>query len=105
MVSLGNFGSALIGTRGKRLTSECFFLVDRSRVMSYRVSTKFLRQGTFTSFFTAWKQTVFLRNGKAAGSDVSVNLTLFGSDRQSANHDSPLPRELKFPRRDQLRSA
>lgn len=36
------------------LTSECFFLEDKSRVVSYKLSTKFLRQGTFTSFFTAW---------------------------------------------------
>lgn len=35
------------------LTSECFFLEDKSRVVSYKLSTKFLRQGTFTSFFTA----------------------------------------------------
>lgn len=35
------------------LTSECFFLEDKSRVVSYKLSTKFLRHGTFTSFFTA----------------------------------------------------
>lgn len=37
-----------------RLTSECFFLEDKSRVVSYKLSTKFLRHGTFTSFFTAY---------------------------------------------------
>lgn len=38
----------------RKLTSECFFLEDKSRVVSYKLSTKFLRHGTFTSFFTAW---------------------------------------------------
>lgn len=35
-----------------KLTRECFFLEDRSRVVSYKLSTKFRRHGTFTSFFT-----------------------------------------------------
>ena len=43
--------------KSSRLTSECFFLEDNSRVVSYMLSTKFLRQGTFTSFFTAWGRT------------------------------------------------
>lgn len=38
----------------EQLASECFFLEDRSRVVSYKLSTKFLRHGTFTSFFTAY---------------------------------------------------
>lgn len=37
------------------LTRECFFLEDRSSVVSYKLSTKFLRHGTFTSFFTVWR--------------------------------------------------
>lgn len=37
----------------RKLTSECFFLDDKSRVVSYKLSTKFLRHGTLTSFFTA----------------------------------------------------
>ena len=35
-------------------TKECFFLELRSKVVWYSISTKFFRQGTFTSFFTAW---------------------------------------------------
>lgn len=41
----------------KKLTRECFFLEDRSSVISYKLSTKFRRQGTFTSFFTVCKRT------------------------------------------------
>lgn len=40
----------------EKLTSECFFLEDRSSVISYKLSTKFRRQGTFTSFFTVCKK-------------------------------------------------
>lgn len=41
-----------VGEYREKLTKECFFLEDRSSVISYKLSTKFRRQGTFTSFFT-----------------------------------------------------
>lgn len=37
----------------KIITKECFFLELRSNVVWYSISTKFFRQGTLTSFFTA----------------------------------------------------
>lgn len=48
-----NRGAAKTNWPNSFLTSECFFLEDKSRVVSYKLSTKFLRHGTFTSFFTA----------------------------------------------------
>lgn len=51
---------------GEKLTRECFFLEDRSSVVSYKLSTKFRRHGTFTSFFTVW--------GKTNNAEVSVNI-------------------------------
>lgn len=42
----------------EKLTSECFFLEDRSSVVSYKLSTKFRRHGTFTSFFTVCGRTI-----------------------------------------------
>lgn len=41
---------------GEKVTRECFFLEDRSSVVSYKLSTKFRRHGTFTSFFTVWRR-------------------------------------------------
>lgn len=40
------------------LTRECFFREESSSVVSYRLSTKFLRLGTFTSFLTAWNREI-----------------------------------------------
>lgn len=50
----------------EKFTRECFFLEDRSSVVSYKLSTKFRRHGTFTSFFTVWWRT--------NNADVSVNI-------------------------------
>lgn len=41
---------------GQKPTRECFFLEERSSVVSYKLSTKFRKQGTFTSFFTFWEK-------------------------------------------------
>lgn len=54
---------------GEKLTRECFFLEDRSSVVSYKLSTKFRRHGTFTSFFTVW--------GKTNNAEVSVNIQIY----------------------------
>lgn len=37
-------------------TKECFFREESSNVVSYRLSTKFLRQGTLTSFLTVYNR-------------------------------------------------
>lgn len=37
-------------------TSECFFLELSSNVVWYSISTKFFKQGTLTSFLTAWRE-------------------------------------------------
>lgn len=44
-------------TGEEKVTRECFFLEERSSVVSYKLSTKLRRHGTFTSFFTVCGRT------------------------------------------------
>lgn len=90
--------NAFCETQSKHVTSGnsasvCFFFVHRSSVRAYSSSTKFLRHGTFTSFFTTAATGTRISTNKPANACL-MSLS-FTKKKKSLKHNNQLEHDGK----------